>query len=432
MTTRSTDITTLSVGALSRALDAGAITSCDVAAAFLDRIENRADIKAWVHVDRAHVMRAAKAVDAAPRRSPLAGIPVGVKDLMDTFDAPTAYGSSIYAGHQPRVDAAFVAMLRRAGCIVIGKTVTTEFAFRHPNVTVNPHNTAHTPGGSSSGSAAAVADFQVPFATGTQTAGSIVRPAGFCGIVGYKPTYGDFPLAGIKPCAPSLDTAGYFARSVSDIALIRNVLFGESAVPALTAVPVVGVCRTPSWADAEPAAQTFVEAAARAMKARGARVEEVELPPICDSLLESQRVIMRYETLANLHDEVSRSAHLLSQTMRTALDDARAITHVQYRRALAHVELCRPAVDQMFTRFSALLTPSTVGEAPRGLSSTGEPTFNSRWTMLHTPCITLPVGRGPVGLPIGVQLVGPRTRDAEFLGVAQWTEEAFAAAGLQL
>lgn len=422
MIPNSADITKLSVVALSRALDAGELTAVDVAAAFLERIETRGALRAWAHVDRPRVLDAAKAADKAPRRSPLAGIPVGIKDIMDTFDAPTQYGSPIYAGHQPRADAVLVAQLRAAGCIILGKTITTEFAFRHPNVTVNPHNSAHTPGGSSSGSVAAVADFQAPFATGTQTAGSIIRPAAYCGIVGYKPTFGSLPVAGIKPCAPSLDTPGFFARSVADMALLRRVFVGETGDESPASAPTIGLCRTTSWNDAEPAARRCVEEAGRGFAARGAQVKDVDLPAICDDLLHSHGLIMRYEMHASLSDESLRSSHLLSATMQAALEEACRIPHDRYREALAHVEACRRAVDDLFAGIDALLTLSTAGEAPRGLASTGEPTFNSRWTALYLPCITLPVGNGPAGLPIGVQLVGAHGRESRLLAVAEWAE----------
>ena len=426
-------MTRLSAVEIARRIDDGRLTAESLATALHERIASReAAVHAWAHLDRELVLRQARAVDASPRRGVLSGVPLGIKDIMDTADQPTCYGSPIYEGHRPRADAGIVALLRAAGGVIMGKTVTTEFAYRHPNATRNPRNLAHTPGGSSSGSAAAVADFHVPLATGTQTAGSIIRPAAYCGIVGFKPTFGEIPAVGVKACAWSLDTMGFMARAVADIGLVRAAFTGSPARPfADQGAPVVGVCRTPSWPMAEPPVHALIETAARVLTSAGANVKETELPPACGTLLEAQRLIMFFEMARSLAGEASRHGEQLSATLVEKLTEGNRTTFDQYRTAHQTAERCRFEVDGLLSGVDILLTPAAVGEAPRGLTSTGEPVFNGIWTVLHTPCITLPAGKGPAaGLPLGIQLVGARRKDEALLHWAAWVEKALAAAGL--
>ena len=410
----------------------GLATSTTIAAALLERIKERDSIHAWAHIDPGRVLSRARAIDAADKTNlPLAGVPVGIKDLMDTFDQPTAYGSRLYESNRPAADAAIVARLRELGALVMGKTVTTEFACRHAGPTVNPHNFAHTPGGSSSGSAAAVADFQIPVGTGTQTAGSVIRPAAFCGLVGFKPTYGEFPRAGIKPCADSLDTVGLLARSVEDIAFLRSALI-PAPQPESTAVnpaiqPRIGLVRTDSWSRAEPAARGCLEAVAQRLQGVGATVTDVDVPSWSE-LLAAQRIIMHFELARSFAHEALRHPESLSTELRDQIATGRGLTLNAYHEAQACAEGARFAADAIMAKYDFLLTLPTPGEAPKGLSFTGDPLFNSVWTLLYLPCITLPAGRGPQQLPLGVQLVGPRRQDERLLTWAAWSQSTLRAA----
>jgi Asp-tRNA(Asn)/Glu-tRNA(Gln) amidotransferase A subunit family amidase len=421
-----TDWPNQSAQAIAAQVREGLAKSETIATALLERIKERDSIHAWAHIDRDRVLTMARAIDAADKTHlPLAGVPVGIKDLMDTFDQPTAYGSRLYGSNQPAADAAIVARLRELGALVMGKTVTTEFACRHAGPTVNPHNFAHTPGGSSSGSAAAVADFQIPVGTGTQTAGSVIRPAAFCGLVGFKPTYGEFSRAGIKPCAESLDTVGLLARSVEDIAFMRSALIPAPTPEAPAAHPAkqprIGLVRTDSWSRAEPAARACLEASAQQLQRAGANVTDVDVSS-WNELLEVHRVIMHYELARSFADEALRHPESLSVELRDQIATGRGLTLNAYHEAQAHAEAARIAVDATLAKYDFLLTLSTPGEAPKDLSFTGDPLFNSAWTLLYLPCITLPAGRGPQQLPLGVQLVGPRRQDERLLTWAAWSQ----------
>jgi Asp-tRNA(Asn)/Glu-tRNA(Gln) amidotransferase A subunit family amidase len=424
--TDNSDWTRRSARDIAAAVREGRATVEEVASSTLERIASRAAIGAWAHIDPHLVLRNARAMDGTDlRNSPLAGMPVGIKDLMDTFDQWTSYGSPIYAGHRPAADAAIVARLREAGALVIGKTVTTEFAYRAAGATLNPHHAGHTPGGSSSGSAAAVADFQVPVATATQTSGSVIRPASFCGVVGFKPTYGELPATGVKPCAESLDTVGLIARSVADIAYVRRALLPDDrqvAQHAQPSAPKVGLCRTAFWAKADQAARERLEACAAHLQSAGARVFDLEPPACCDGLLERQRTILLFEMARNFAAEALRHRDLLSNDLRDALMAGRSISLDEYRQAQAHAERGRLALDALLAGCDFLLTLATPGEAPAGQSFTGDPIFNSTWTLLHVPCLALPAGKGPGGLPLGVQLVAARRQDEELLRWGAWAE----------
>jgi amidase len=292
---------------------------------------------------------------------------------------------------------------------------------------VNPHNFAHTPGGSSSGSAAAVADFQIPVGTGTQTAGSVIRPAAFCGLVGFKPTYGEFPRAGIKPCADSLDTVGLLARSVEDIAFLRSALIPspqpkpESTAASPAKQARIGLVRTDSWSRAEPAARDCLEAAGQRLQRAGANVADVDVPSWND-LLEAHRVIMHFELARSFTDEALRHPESLSAELRDQIAKGRGLTLNAYHEAQAYAEGARIAVDAILSKYDFLLNLPTPGEAPKGLSFTGDPLFNSAWTLLYLPCITVPAGRGPQKLPLGVQLVGSRRQDERLLTWAAWSQ----------
>lgn len=411
---------------LGRLLAGRKASAVEIVQACLDRIEARdADVQAWEHVDRDKALAQARTCDSTPPRSPLHGIPFGVKDVFDTHDMPTGYGSPIYAGHRPRADAAAVALLREAGAVLVGKTVTVEFAGFHWSRTRNPHDLAHTPGGSSSGSGAAVADRMIPLALGTQTGGSTLRPAAFCGVVGYKPSFSRVNRAGMKPLAESQDTVGLFARSLSDIALMLAVLTG-CAPPALATErpPCIAIPHMPVWPTLDAAmAQAFAEAQARLARA-GALVRELALPqPFVDGFA-AQRDVNDYEAWRGLAHERIHHWNALSSSLQARLTQAARCTFERYTRAQDALFRCRALLDEIFSEHDVLLTPSTPGEAPRGVENTGDSSFHRIWTALHTPALHLPVFRGPQGLPMGLQLIGPYRRDSALLAHAAWIERA--------
>ncbi|HTZ78241.1 MAG TPA: amidase [Stellaceae bacterium] len=421
------DLTRLTALDAAQRIAKGNLTAEALVRACLDRIGEREPVvQAWQHLDPEQAIAAARARDKEPARGPLHGVPIGVKDIMDTADMPTTYGSRAYAGFRPRADAACVALARAAGAIVLGKTVTTEFAAAAPGKTRNPHNPAHTPGGSSSGSAAGVAERMMPLAFGTQTAGSIIRPASYCGVVGYKPSYGTVALSGTKALAESFDTVGGFARTVSDVALFVSALSGRSnLVPtAPYPKPRIGLFRTAQWDRAEPACQATLERAARQLESLGALVKDRPSFPAYDRLPDIHLTHMNYEMARNLAWERSERWDLLAPRTTETLREAAHIdadTYDEMRRAAA---AARERMDELFGDFDALLVPAAPGEAPARLDMTGDPLFNRVWTLLRVPCVTVPAGRGPAGLPIGVQLVGRPGDDVRTLAIARFAEQA--------
>ncbi len=423
-----TKLNLLSASDAAAGVAAGKVTSVALVQACLDRIVAReADIGAWAFIEGAPALEQARARDKESPRGPLHGVPVGIKDIFDTCDMPTKYGSAIYKRYRPEADAAAVALLRDAGAVILGKTVTAEFALGRPGRTVNPHNRAHTPGGSSSGSAAAVADGMVPLALGTQTLGSVIRPAAYCGVVGYKPTHGTISRAGIKPLSDELDTVGVFARSIADAALLAGVL-GDRPLPDFTngagVSPRIGLCRTPLWSGADGTTRAALEEALPRLAAKGARVSEVALPTVCDSLAGAATVICDYDAYRSLSFERLTGAEHLSPELTERLAKAAAIERPTYEAALTLAATCRRMVDGLFRDVDVLLTPAAVGEAPKGLTGTGDPFANKLWTVLHVPAVTIPVFTGPTGLPIGAQIVGPRNGDGRMLVAAEWIRRA--------
>ena len=409
-----------------RAIAEGRITAEEAVASCLARIAGReAVVKAWAWLDPDHALAEARARDAARPLGPLHGVPVGVKDIFDTADMPTQMGSPIYQGHRPAADAATVAILRAAGAVILGKTVTAEFAGTHPGPTTNPHDAARTPGGSSQGSAAGVADFMVPVALGTQTGGSVLRPSSFCGIVGFKPSFGTFNRAGIKSAAESLDTIGLHARALEDVALVADVLTGREpgGIAALARPPRIGICRTPLWHLAEPETVAAVDGAAAAARAAGAAVDEVTLPAAFDALADARRAINDYERARAMAHEWRTDRDRLSPAMRATVEAGLAIPYAEYRAALARTRDCRHLLDWLFDQWDALLAPAVNGEAPPGLDYAGDPAFQALWTMLHVPAIALPTHRGPNAMPVGIQLVARRGEDDLLLSVAAWLWE---------
>ncbi len=409
----------------------GKVTCEAVTRACLERIEARESaVQAWQHLDAAGAIAQAQALDRAPQKhGPLHGVPVGIKDIIDTRDMPTEYGSPIYRGHRPGRDAACVALIRRAGGVVLGKTVTTEFANVHPGKTRNPFDATRTPGGSSSGSAAAVSDAMVPLALGTQTTGSTIRPAAFCGVVGYRPTWGDLRLSGVMEASGSLDTLGLLARSIEDCALLRDVLLGvePKPLPAEVPKPRIGFCRTIMWEHAQAPTQRLLEDAAARLARAGATVKDAVLPSGFARIPEAHRAVSSFEFTRNFAWEIEHRWNDISESLRNGrLQSGLSCTFERYREAREFLAACRVALDQFFESYDVLLTPAAAGEAPVGRNSTGDARFCAIWTSTHVPAVNIPALRGPNGLPVGVQLVARRDRDRELFAFAQWVSRTLA------
>jgi Asp-tRNA(Asn)/Glu-tRNA(Gln) amidotransferase A subunit family amidase len=368
--------------------------------------------------------------EAALRALPLRGLPVGIKDIFDTADFETSYGSSIYAGYRPRSDAAMVSLVRRAGGIVAGKTVTTQFASLEPAGTRNPRNPAHTPGGSSSGSAAAVAAGMLPLALGSQTGGSVIRPAAFWGVAGFKPSYRLLPTVGMKCFSWSLDTVGLFAKGVADAAFAAAAITGRDlrVDERARAVPVIAIARA-HWDKASAAMQDAVERAARAAEKSGAKIRELELPPIFAEATDAHQIIADYEAFRALAFEYDRHRDRLGPVLRRQLDDAAAIDADAYDDARRTTRRARKALLDHLADGEVVLAPSAPGAAPHGLGSTGEPTFNRLWTLLGTPCVNVPGLSDQAGLPLGMQVVARFGRDRFALAAAAFLERAIGGLG---
>ncbi|MCH4564337.1 amidase [Halomonas sp. EGI 63088] len=405
------------------AIRTGDLTSEALMRECLQRVAAREpDVAAWQYLDERRALEEARRRDSSASQGPLHGMPVAVKDLFSTHDMPTGCGSAIYADHRPASDAAVVALLRRAGGIVMGKTVTTEFAFYSPGGTRNPHDLERTPGGSSSGSAAAVADGMVPWALGTQTAGSIIRPASYCGVVGYKPTYGLINTAGLKPAAWSLDTVGVFARNVPDVGRLAGVLSGRDLAPSwpATHLPRVGLCLTPQWEAATADTEQALQEAVMCIRDAGGEVHNVRLPASFDELLAAQHTIMIYEACRSLAFERDRHGDQLSSQLKALLDEGSGVPAVRYDQARQTARGCRAELGRVFMDIDVLLAPSAPGEAPAHAAGTGDPVFSRIWTLLGTPCVNVPGLTGASGMPVGVQLIGPRDGDLATLSIAEW------------
>jgi Asp-tRNA(Asn)/Glu-tRNA(Gln) amidotransferase A subunit family amidase len=392
--------------------------------AYLDRIASRnPTVEAFAHFDPAQ----ARAAAAATRPGPLRGIPIGAKDVLDTADMPSQYGSPIWANWQPRADSAPVAWARAAGGVIVGKTVTTEFATRKPGPTMNPVNPGHTPGGSSSGSAAGVGAGLFPLAYGTQTAGSVIRPAAYCGVVGYKPTYGLINRIGMKIMADSLDTIGVLARTVADCALFAGAVSGRDlgdpdAKPGTA--PRIGICHSPAWDAAAPETRALLARVTEALGRAGARVSQRELPERFSALVDAHPIVMNSESARALGWELAHHAGQISEGLRERLGFGLNQTQAALENAYQVFETTQRAFPDALDGLDVLVTPAAPGEAPKGLEWTGDPAFNSIWTSLHVPCVTVPAGSGPNGLPLGIQIVGRHGDDRAVLAWARWVEAA--------
>jgi Asp-tRNA(Asn)/Glu-tRNA(Gln) amidotransferase A subunit family amidase len=431
-----TDLFRLTASEASRLIAKREISSEELVKSCLGRIRGREPaVQAWAHLDEGLALTAARAADAVlaanrpePPRGPLHGIPFAVKDVIDSADLPTEYGSEIFKGHRPAKDAACVTAMKQAGAILLGKTVATEFATYRPGKTRNPHNPAHTPGGSSSGSGAAVGDGMVPLAFGNQTAGSHIRPASYCGICALKPTHGTVDLGGILPLEQSFDTLGYYARSFDDLALYYSTVRRLPPVPAGDGLgrPLrVGLYRALERRHAEPASTAAVEAAAERLAELGAAVEEMDLPPEYADLTETHPLILNVGLSRSLKDIYDKHHNRISDRLRGMIEDGLACPPEKYRKAMDHADECRRGINQAFGEFDVLLAPSAPGEAPEGLDSTGSPIFQIVWTLLHVPCVNIPGATGPRGLPVGIQFIGRQHDDGALLAVANWFHKRY-------
>ena len=420
----SLDLHTLTATEAARRIRQGKLTAVELMEAYLARIAEREPVVhtfAWFDAD------AARKAASQARPGPLHGIPVGVKDVLDTADMPSQYGSPIWDGWRPRADSAPVAWAKAAGAVVIGKTVTTEFATRKPGPTANPANPAHTPGGSSSGSAAGVGDAMFPLAYGTQTAGSIIRPAAYCGAVGYKPSYGMIDRAGMKIMSASLDTVGVMARSVADCALFAGAVSGRDlGDPDVRPgrAPRIGVCRSPSWDAVQPETEALMPRAVDALARAGATVRAWELPDDFADLKAAHPIVMNRESARAMGWELAAHPDAISDGLRERLGFGLARSDAELAGAYQVFDRTQQALPSAMGDLDILLTPSAPGEAPEGLDWTGDPAFNFIWTSLHVPCVTVPAGMGRNGLPLGIQIVGRRGEDRAVLAWAQWVAAA--------
>ncbi|MEE9255739.1 MAG: amidase [bacterium] len=424
-----------------KAVREGEITSEELVGACLDQIEtNEEQVRAWAHLDPAFALRQAKEADEAREQDkpmgPLHGVPVGIKDIFDTTDMPTEDGTILHVGREPLEDAAAVVRLRAAGAIIMGKTVTTELAVYAPGKTTNPHDPERTPGGSSSGSAAAVASFMVPLAIGTQTNGSIIRPASFCGVHGFKPTHGLISRHRVLAQSRPLDQIGVFARSVGDAALIAEQLVGfdefdpdtrPSARPRLVETaaeeppvePRLAFVKTPVWDKADEDAKG---AFAELMEHLGENAEEVPLPGEFEEAHDWHRTILEADIARSFEREYERGKDKLSATLREMIERGQKVRAVDYNHAVGQAPVLNALLGQIFHIYDAIITPAAPGEAPVGLETTGSPAFCTIWTLCGTPAITLPILQGESGMPIGLQVVGPKGDDARLLRTARWLE----------
>ncbi|MFL6563732.1 MAG: amidase [Burkholderiales bacterium] len=430
----------LSAAQAAREIAEGRLTSEELVQACLERIRAlEPKVQAWAFLDEEHALAQARAADERKRSGkpigPLHGVPVGVKDIFDTADMPTENGTLLHRGRTPRHDAAAVTMLRAAGAVILGKTVTTECAYFSPGKTRNPHDPEHTPGGSSSGSAAAVAAGMVPLALGSQTNGSVIRPAAFCGVYGFKPTHGLIPRTGVLQLSRTLDHVGFFSRNVEDLALLAEVLqghdegdpdtrpraripFRQLAAEDPPIPPVLAFIKTPHWERANPDTK---EAFAELVEALGDRVEEVELFPSASEAWDWHKTVMEGEMAANLEREWRMGKDKLSGELRSLMERGRELRALEYQRAVRSIAPVADSFDELFMeRYDAILTPAALGTAPKGLGSTGDPSFCSLWTLLGMPAMSLPLMQGANGLPLGVQLVGRRGFDARLMRTARW------------
>lgn len=396
--------------------------------ACLERIDmQEPSVRAWAYPASDQARMAARLLDSCEVNDALHGIPFGVKDIIDTADMPTEHGTPVYNQHRPARDAACVALLKEAGGVCLGKTVTTELAHFHPGKTRNPHAITHTPGGSSSGSAAAVAACTVPFALGTQTTGSVLRPASYCGVYGFKPSYGDIGRSGVFECAASFDTLGWFTRNVEDIHIIRRALLRAPAapfVPATLSSLRVGLFRGTEWSKADVQTRESIESAVDELKPVVASVKDIEAPAGFDLIPQYHRLIAGYEFARAISwERTQRQTQLSPKLLHGRCEDGLQCSYEEYAQAQAALAELRLSIAESMQGVDVLLTPVATGEAWEGLQATGDPVFNTAWTAMHLPCMSIPAFTGTTGLPVGLQLVGGFREDEQLLAAAECIQQ---------
>ena len=419
------EIYQMTISELDKGLTRGDFSLQEMWQSCIDRVLERDDsVGAFQIIDFEKMQESIDLNSSKERGNELFGIPFGVKDIMDTYDLPTQYGSRIYEGFQPKSDAAIVASLRYKGAIVFGKTVTTEFAYFEPGKTRNPRNLNHTPGGSSQGSAAAVSDCMIPFALGSQTAASVIRPAAYCGVVGYKSTVGEFSLGGVCALSQSMDSLGFFVRHPNDLAIIRKVLRAQVQIQRPTRPNCIALVRTPHWESLCLESQTLLERVVDDIRGEGVRVDDVELGGAGSiDLVQAHKTVIAFESARSRAYEFHRHQKDLSDPFRELLVDGWQISESSYRKALDARNQVREKLRKELSHYDFFISPSAPGEAPEGLTSTGDPIFSRGWTLLGGPAITLPLGAGANHLPLGVQLSANLHQDDKLVAHASWLYE---------
>lgn len=408
-----------------RAIESGSLSCEALVHACLERIaERNEEVLAFTAVDPALALEHARKSDRGSSPGLLRGVPFAVKDVFETADYETSFGSAIYAGYRPRTDAACVATARERGAVVLGKVATSEFATQTPSLTRNPLCLDRTPGGSSSGSAAAVADFMVPVAFGTQTTGSTIRPAAYCGVIGYKPTFGLMNTAGLKPLSPSQDTVGIITRDVADAAFFALNLHGAKAVLGADLRPRIGICISNQWSYARAEMVEAIERLVIRAEHRGAVISRIRLPAELEDIVDMQGRLFAYEARQALAHERIHYWERLSPRLQARLNGGIGIELSEYLDMRRRAAQARQLARTMFEQVDVLLYPAADGEAEPGLKDSGSPRFGALWTLLHLPCISVPIGRGPAGLPLGAQLIGAHDDDERLLAAADFVSKA--------
>jgi Asp-tRNA(Asn)/Glu-tRNA(Gln) amidotransferase A subunit family amidase len=413
---------------MAREIRDGRVTAEAIMQSCLERIEQReSEVGAFICYDADAALAAACLADQTEPKGLLHGVPFGIKDIINTDQFPTGWGTTFYNGYQPTRNASCIEMFIRAGGIPFGKTVTTEFAYFKPGKTANPHNLSHTPGGSSSGSAAAVADGMLPFGFGSQTAASLIRPAAYCGIPGYKASHGSFDLEGVMSLSPNLDTLGFLAREVEDFELARSVLCGSAPVELPDFPLRISLFRGPHWMDGSIEMRDVCHRAMVTLKTAGAQVGELACPEVFKKLTDAQKTVMAYDVAHARIYEYSRYPDQISAQFRDLFESGLEISRTDFQNACITGDRAARILESLFIDTDVILTPAAPGEAPAGLDATGDPLFSRGWNLLQVPCVSIPYGKGPNGLPLSVQLVGRLGADDDLLAAAKWVHKQLSA-----